>query len=81
MNVSCKSFFQYDVKARTSTELFQNNKICTSSCSKICNGDMHVLDLFLIFTPSLNIVLLKTSFNLQRGREDSGVMKLFVFTK
>ena len=34
------------MKAGTSTELFQNNKICTTPRSKICTGDVHVLDLF-----------------------------------
>ena len=59
INFSYNSFFQHDMKAETSTELFQNNKICTSSCSKICSGDVHALDLFPIFTPFLNIVPLK----------------------
>ena len=52
-NVSKKSFFQDDMKAGTSTDLFQNNKICTTLRSKICNDDVHVLDLFPIFTPLL----------------------------
>ena len=52
-NVSRKSFFQHHMKAGTSTELFQNNKICTSSCSEICSCDVHILDLFHIFTPFL----------------------------
>ena len=50
---SRKSFSQHDMKAGTSTDLFQNNKICTASRSKIYNGDVHVLDLFPIFTPFL----------------------------
>ena len=52
-NVSRKVFFQHDMRAGTSTDLFQNNKICTTSRSKICSGDVHVLDLFPIFTPLL----------------------------
>ena len=43
------------MKAETSTGLLSNNKICTASLSEIqvvCNGDVHVLDLFHIFTPS-----------------------------
>ena len=52
-NVSRKVFFQHDMRAGTSTDLFQNNKICTTPRSKICSGDVHVLDLFLIFTPLL----------------------------
>ena len=52
-NVSRKVFFQHDMRAGTSTDLFQNNKICTTPRSKICSGDVHVLDLFPIFTPLL----------------------------
>ena len=52
-NVSRKVFFQHDMRAGTSTNLFQNNKICTTPRSKICSGDVHVLDLFPIFTPLL----------------------------
>ena len=52
-NVSRKVFFQHDMRAGTSTDLFQNNKICTTPRSKICSGDVHVLDLFPIFTSLL----------------------------
>jgi len=49
-NVFRKVFFQHNMRAGTSTDLFQNNKICTTSRSKICSGDVNVLDLFPIFT-------------------------------
>ena len=52
-DLSKKSFSQHDMKAGTSTNLFQNNKIFTTSRNKICSGDVHVLDLFPIFTPFL----------------------------
>ena len=52
-NVTRKVFFQHDMRAGTSTDLFQNNKICTTSRSKICSGDVHVLNLFPIFTSLL----------------------------
>ena len=45
-----KSFSLHDRKAKISTDLFQNNKICTTSRSKICSDDVHALDLFPIFT-------------------------------
>ena len=41
-NVSRKSFFQHDMYAGTSKDLFQNNKICTASCSKIFSVNVYI---------------------------------------
>ena len=46
-----QNIFQDDMKAGTSTDLFQNNKIFTASRSKICGGDVHVLRLIPYFYP------------------------------
>ena len=66
-NFFWRNFYQHDMKAGTSTESFQNNKICTASCSKICSCDVHVLDLFPICTHLPKFVPLKTYVFSLRG--------------